>query len=207
MTEAQPLAKNRRDWSQAVDRIMRHVVRHWLGVVTVFWALYVGLPLAAPAFMMAGLKTPATVIYLLFRPACHQLPERSFFIGGPQVVYSITELEAAGVQVGPPSRDIGNAALGWKVAICQRDVAIYGTMFLGSLVYALVRRRLGNWRVRPLHYLVFVLPILLDGGLQLVGLYESTWVLRTVTGTWFAVGSILFAYPYLDGAFQYARAD
>lgn len=202
MTEAQSLAKSRRNWGPVVDSVMHRVVRHWLSLVTVFWALYVGLPLAAPAFMAAGWTTPATLIYLLFRPTCHQLPERSFFIGGPKVVYSTTELEAAGVQVGPPSRDIGNAAVGWKVAICQRDVALYGTMFLGSLVYALFRRRVRGWHMRPLHYLVFVIPILLDGGLQLIGLYESTWVLRTVTGTWFAAGSVLFAYPYLDQALR-----
>jgi uncharacterized membrane protein len=45
----------------------------------------------------------------------------------------------------------------------------------------------------------------IDGLLQLFGLYESTWVLRTVTGVIFGVGAVLFAYPYVEEAFADTR--
>jgi uncharacterized membrane protein len=102
------------------------------------------------------------------------------------------------VRVGPPSRDIGNEAVGWKVGFCQRDVALYGSLFLAGLVYGLVRPRWKGWKMPVRYYLLFLVPIGVDGLLQLFGVYESTWVLRTVTGAILGVGSVLFAYPYLE---------
>ena len=51
--------------------------------------------------------------------------------------------------------------------MCHRCVAMYGTLFLGGLVFSLVRHRL-----KPLPfqwYLLFLVPIGLDGGLAMVG--------------------------------------
>ena len=107
-----------------VDRAVYALAKHWLLLASLFWGLYVGLPLLAPILMDAGLTTPAKVIYLVYRPLCHQLPERSYFLGGHEHVYSVEELEASGVEIGPFSRDIGNESVGWKTAICQRDMAI-----------------------------------------------------------------------------------
>jgi len=73
-------------------------------------------PFWAPVFMDVGWTVPAKVIYTVYRPACHQRPERSYFLGGPQAVYSKEELAAAGVDVDPFTRAIGNATVGWKVA-------------------------------------------------------------------------------------------
>jgi uncharacterized membrane protein len=41
--------------------------------------------------------------------------------------------------------------------------------------------------------------------LQLFGFYESNWLLRSITGTVFGVGSVLFAYPYLEEGFADVR--
>ena len=112
-------------FAAAVDRAVLQVARHWLALLTLFWGLYTGLPLLAPALMLAGCEPPARLIYLLYRPACHQRPERSYFLGGPQAVYTVEELAAAGVDPDPLARSIGNPALGWKVAFCQRDLATY----------------------------------------------------------------------------------
>jgi uncharacterized membrane protein len=55
--------------------------------------------------------------------------------------------------------------MGEQVAFCQRDVAIYSSFLLGGLVFGWVRQRL---RPLPLRYYVFFLvPIALDGGMQL----------------------------------------
>jgi uncharacterized membrane protein len=187
------------------DKVIYRLAKHWLALINLFWALYVGLPLLAPVLMDAGAVLPANVIYTLYRTACHQRPERSYFIGGPELVYSSEELVAAGVDLDLFVRDIGNEKVGWKVAFCERDVAIYGSILLTGLVYGLVRRRLQGWRMRVRVFLLFLIPMGIDGVLQLLGFYESTWIARTITGVIFGVGAVFFAYPYLEDGFADVR--
>jgi len=148
--------------------------------------------------MQVGWTGPSKVIYLLYRPACHQRPERSFFLGGPQGAYSLEELSAAGVDVDPLARAIGSPSLGWKVAVCERDTALYGAVFVAGVVYGLFRKRLRRLRIPLWAFLLFLFPMAVDGTLQLFGLYESTWLLRASTGALFGIGPVLFAYPLFD---------
>jgi uncharacterized membrane protein len=122
------------------------------------------------------------------------MPWRSFFIGGPQMAYTYDELRTL---VGPAltARYVGDATIGYKVAICQRDVATYGAILLAGLVFGLVRR------LKPLPIWAFVLslvPMAIDGTTQLFGLRESNWQLRTITGALFGLASVWLAYPYLE---------
>ncbi len=198
---SQPVTGHSRDLVIFADKAIYRFAKHWLVVINLFWGLYVGLPLLAPVLMDAGLSFPAKVIYTIYRPTCHQRPERSYFIGGPEILYSTEELEAAGVDLDPFARDIGNEHVGWKVAFCQRDVALYGTIVLSGLVYGLVRQRLKGWRMPFRYFVLFLIPMGLDGTLQIFGFYESTWYMRTITGAIFGVGAVFFAYPYLEEAF------
>ena len=94
------------------------------------------------------------------------------------------------------SEFIGNPILGYKMAYCQRDTAMYTSMLLAGMVFGLVRRRL---RPLPLSlYLVSLVPWAVDGLAQLFGFYESTWQLRTITGSLFGLATVWFAYPYLE---------
>lgn len=204
-TTPQPTTERNRGLAIFADKAIYKLATHWLALANLFWGLYVGLPLLAPVLMDAGWTTPAKILYTVYRPTCHQLPERSYFLGGPKYAYLSEELAAAGVNVQPFSRDIGNEAVGWKVAFCQRDVAIYGSIFLAGLVYALIRPRLGSWKMQFRYYLLFMVPMGIDGLLQLFGLHESTWVMRTITGSIFGIGSVLFAYPYLEEGFSGVR--
>ena len=110
--------------------------------------------------------------------ACHQWPGRSYFLFGPRLVYGMDELQATGVGM---ARDfVGDAAMGFKLAYGERDLAIYTSVLLAGLLYALLRRR-----ARPLLWPVFAVcltPIAVDGFTQLFGLRESVWELRTLTG-------------------------
>jgi uncharacterized membrane protein len=45
----------------------------------------------------------------------------------------------------------------------------------------------------------------IDGILQLFGFYESTWVMRSLTGAIFGIGAVLFAYPYVEEGFADVR--
>ena len=201
----QPVTGRTRDLVIFLDRAIFKLARHWLAVANLFWGLYVGLPLLAPVLMDAGWTLPAKVIYTIYRPACHQRPERSYFIGGPEITYTPEELGAAGVNLDPFARDIGNETVGWKVAFCERDVAIYGAIFVTGLAYALVRRRLGGWRMPFRYFALFLIPMAIDGLLQLFGFYESTWLRRTITGAIFGVGAVFFAYPYVEEGFADIR--
>ena len=201
----QPVTGRTRDAVIWVNKGIFKLAKHWLALLNLIAGLYVGLPLLAPVLMEAGWTVPAKAIYLIYRPACHQRPERSYFFGGPQIFYTPTQLAAAGVNLDPLARDIGNPLVGWKVAFCERDVAIYGTIFLSGLLYTAWRRRRGRWLMRFRYYIPFLLPMAIDGTLQLFGVHQSNWFWRSVTGSLFGFGSVLFAYPYLDEAFVDVR--
>jgi len=186
-------------WSQRIPYVLTHFIHwfsaHWLLLANVVLFLYVGLPFLAPVLMYTGHERLARAIYLLFRPLCHQLPERSFFLFGPRWVYSYAQLShALGGNV--PRRFIGNQALGFKVAICERDVVIYGTMFLGGLFFSFVRRRLAPLRLKA--FVGLIIPMAIDGTGQLLGLWTSTWWSRILTGSLFGLACIWLAYPYLE---------
>lgn len=204
-TQKTPVTGRTRDLVIFVDKVIFKLAKHWLVLANLIWGLYVGLPLLAPVLMDAGWITPAKVIYTIYRPACHQRPERSYFYGGPEAIYSVEELEAAGVDTNPFARAIGNEQVGWKVAFCERDVAIYGSIFLMGLVYAVFRKRLRGGRMRLRRFALFLVPMAVDGILQLFGVYESTWLMRSLTGAIFGIGAVLFAYPYVDEGFADVR--
>ncbi len=91
----------------------------------------------------------------------------------------------------------------FQVGLCQRDLAIYGGACLAGMLFAMVRDR-----VKPLPipvWLILVAPLALDGITQLVGLRDSTWELRTLTGLLASGATIWMAYPYLEQAFDEAE--
>ncbi|MBC7236556.1 MAG: DUF2085 domain-containing protein [Chloroflexi bacterium] len=146
----------------------------------------------------------ARVIYTVFRPLCHQLPERSFFLFGPRAVYSLEALShAAGGLV--PQRWVGNSAIGFKIAVCQRDVAIYAAMTLAGLAFYPLRRTL---RPLPLRwFLALLLPMAIDGFGQLFGLWVSTWWSRVLTGGLFGLAAVWLTYPYLEKGMREVHID
>ena len=199
-----PVTGRTRDVVIFLDKLIFQLAKHWLFLANLTWGLYVGLPILAPILMLTGHTWLGSVIYTVYKVACHQIPWRSFFIGGAQMVYTYEELIAL---VGPAltERYVGDATIGYKVALCQRDVATYGTILLAGLVFGLVRRRL-----KPLPIWAFVLslvPMGIDGLTQLFGLRESTWQLRMITGALFGLASIWLAYPYLEEGMRDIRDE
>lgn len=198
------------------DRAVLAIARHWLALANLLLFLYVGVSFAAPILMKVGIRAPAGWIYKAYSIVCHQLGFRSWYLFGEQPAYP---RQAAGLPVASFSQAtgldendlraarafVGNERTGYKVALCQRDVAIYGSMLLGGLLYGILRRRL-----RPLPiwlWLIFgVGPIALDGGSQILGAFpffttlarESTPVLRTVTGAMFGLANVWMAFPMVQ---------
>jgi len=177
-----------------LSRLVRVVSRHWLALVNLFMGLYVGLPILSPVLYHLGHAKAGYLVQTVFRPFCHQRPERSFFLFGEQMVYSYEELVARLGEV--PSRYVGDADLGYKVAVCERDVALYGALVAFGILFHFVRRRLRPLSMRQ--FLLFILPLAVDGTGQLFGLWTSTWVSRVVTGAFFGLGCVWLVYPYLQ---------
>lgn|SRR5690554_947729 len=211
-----------------LNRWVLWLSKHWLAIALVILGLYVGLALAAPVLMAVGAEGPANVLYAFYSPMCHQFAFRSWFLFGDQHAYprqvagsSLTSFEAYaandphfhGLNLGHWTADLqlrsrsfkGNEDMGFKTALCERDMLIYGAMFLAGLLYGRVRNRL---RPAPIWlYLILGLgPVGLDGFSQLLSyppfefwpVRETLPTYRALTGALFGVMNIWLAFPYLQ---------
>jgi len=210
----------------AADALSLWLSRHYLALFNLFLLLYVGLPFLAPVSLRMGWTGLANAIYKVYSPLCHQLAFRSWFLFGlqpyyPREVAHLPDIASYEAVTGLNSQDLARAraltggeavgygagALGYKVALCERDVAIYGSMLLFGLVFALTGRR---WKSLPWYLWVVVglLPIAVDGLSQLPGLIpffsrwalvrESTPLLRTITGFLFGWTTMWYLYPIIE---------
>lgn len=216
------------------DRLMFWISRHYLAVLNVFILFYFGLPILAPVLMKAGAPIPAGLIYTIYKPLCHQFGFRSFFLFGEQAYYPLAEAGIAGVKTFEEATGIvdvhdptgfsrfearayiGDETVGYKMALCERDIAIYGAIFLFGLIYAATGRRL-----KPLHWLMWIVigmgPIGLDGFSQLFSQMEWSWLeqivpyrestplLRVLTGGLFGFATAWFAYPNMEESMAETR--
>lgn len=248
-----PVSGRQRTIVLGVDKAVYWFSRHWLAVFNTLAALYVGLPILAPMLMAAGATRPAQAIYTLYSPMCHQMASRSLFLLGEQYAYPRA---IAGSDLRPiddyldglpefanvsaenwiaftlaARQFLGNEEMGYKMALCARDIGIYGFVLLGGLLYGLLRRRMN---VKALPFIAFVIigmgPIGLDGFSQLFGywatptdgsapgaigelilrvfpLRESTPFLRTFTGAWFGLTLVWLAYPHVEEGMKDTARD
>jgi len=186
-------------------------------------ALFVGLPFLAPVFMNAGMELPAKVVYTLYSPLCHQFPFRSLFLFGEQpyypreisgLPYEITyeDLEQREtINVLTARKFVGNDTTGYKVALCERDIALYGAILAFGLLFVLSGRKIKGLKWQ-LWLILGILPMGIDGVSQLPGLVsshlpaflvrESTPLLRYVTGGLFGFMTAWYLYPMIEQTMQ-----
>ncbi|MHB0922821.1 MAG: DUF2085 domain-containing protein [Bellilinea sp.] len=215
------------------DRFSLWLSQNYMGLISLVLIFYVGLPFLAPVLAKTGAVGSARVIYTMYSPLCHQLPYRSWFLYGTQPYYP---RELAGIQgvatyeeiIGADATDVGNnrkfigveelgygaEAVGYKVALCQRDIAIYGSMALFSLLFWLTGRK-----IKPLPWFLWLLfglvPIGIDGVSQLPSLIsqlpdwmiirESTPILRTITGALFGITTSWYLFPMIEESMRETR--
>ena len=215
------------------DRAMAWISRHYLAVLNLFVFLYVGLPFLAPILMKTSETVPARVLYTIYSPLCHQFGFRSFFLFGEQPYYPLKEAgvhvidfttatgitglhDPSGIARLQARQFVGDETVGYKVAICERDVAIYASLLLFGVLYSLTGRR-----IPQLHWSLWLLlgigPIGLDGFSQLFSQFdwqflasilpyrESTPFLRVLTGFLFGFLTAWFAYPSIEESMQETR--
>ena len=188
--------------------VARRVIRHWPAALNLALGSFLAGALAAPVLSALGWTAAADGLYAAYHLTCHQWAFRSFFVFGQQAVYSEQQLADLGVN---PFSFVGAEGLGWKMAFCERDVAIYVGLLVVGLLYA--RRR----DLRPSSFWVYgvlIVPMAVDGFTQLFGWRESTWELRVATGLLFGLASAWLVLPRLEAAFgllpaqtPYAAAD
>lgn len=236
------------------DRFTAWLGHHYMILFNLLAFLFVGFSLLPPVLMRAGLETPAKILYIAYKPMCHQFAFRSWFMFGDQPYYP---RELAGVEgvmtyeelaalipdevisvdgkdafesytlsrfpkrIIPPEapawelsarkfigvkNDVVNT--GYKTALCERDVAIWGSFLMFGLLFAMFRKQ---FKALPwyLWILLAIFPVGLDGGSQLLGflteffpdlviIRESTPLLRTLTGSMFGIFTGWFIYPRIE---------
>ncbi len=219
MSTNTPVSPGIRQFIIVVDRMSMFISRHWLLLVNAILFIFIALPMLAPVLMHLGYTGPAGLIYTAYKLTCHQLAFRTYFFFGEQPVYTMDQLRASlAIQGEDPlywSTFLGNGQLGYKMAWCERNTAIYSSIFGAGLLFGLIGSRLRplDWRV----YLAFITPMAIDGFWQLftspayilpfLPEHESTWLLRTITGALFGIGSVWLIYPYLQEAMKDVHAQ
>jgi len=172
-----------------------------------------------PILMSRGKTGLANFSYGFYRIFCHQLAFRSVFINGEQLYYprelaKIKNVITYEQEFNDPLDDIytarkitGNPQSGYKVALCQRDLAIYSSLALISFVFQVLRKR-----IKPVKWYLWIIiglvPIAVDGFSQIPGLSagwpswfpirESTPFLRFITGALFGGMTGIYMYPLME---------
>ena len=211
-----------------LDKFSYWLSKHYMHLFNLFFFLYTALPFAAPVMMKANIPGPANAIYSVYGTLCHQLAFRSWFLYGEQAYYPRSLAGISGVQtyeqvMGSDFINIeeartfnGNVIMGYKVALCQRDIGIYGSIFLFGMIFTLTGKK-----IKPISWIWWfvlgLIPIGIDGVSQLPGIAinlfpswfpirESTPLLRSATGVLFGTFTAWYLYPLIEESMSEMRS-
>jgi len=174
-------AGRRRTWTTrveaAVTRLAEFIVRHWLMVLNLGCALFIVPILLIPYVASIEGGTITRILYLIYRPTCHQIPSRCLQL------------------------------LGHPMPVCARCFGTYASFWGVCLLYGAWRaipwnRRRSLPTVKPIVVIILSIPLAIDGLTQLTGLRESTNLLRLVTSSLMGGGFAIFALPHLEEGFS-----
>ncbi len=155
---------------QAFERAIQFsgefLLKHWATIIMVVLGSIVATAIAIPFLSYFGLDVIAKPLFFSLHFICAQVPSHSFYI------------------------------LGHQLGLCQRNLAIYTSMFLGSFVFVMSKKRLPGlpWWL----WILFLLPMAWDGITQMFGWRESTMELRLLTGSLFGLANIWFVLPLIQ---------
>lgn len=142
--------------------------------------------IAPPLLALGGQEEIADSFYNFYSYSCHQRLDRSFcfFSDG-----SFGDCIKNGTVIGPKnlatkrahSVAIGNLK-GYEIPVCARDFALYLAMLVGALAMLFFRKIVSKNIPPPLYLIIAIIPISIDGIGQLLGFWESTNLMRVITG-------------------------
>jgi uncharacterized membrane protein len=136
----------------------------WL-VVAVGAMLVFTLIVIAPVARANNHDLIAFAIYAGFSKVCHQLPERSFFIGA------------------------------YPLAVCARCTGLYGGFTAALLIYPLVTSLERTFTPPRKWLVLAALPMLIDVGVNFFGIWTNTHSSRLVTGALLGVVAVFYVMP------------
>ena len=126
-------------------------------------------------------------MYPFFSPLCHQITQRSFCL------YE-TSIDNCAEFTGELTKEIivhNEEGIGYKLPLCARDVPFYLAMLIGGFAVYFYKGKSYD-KPPPLWlFVILVLPLAIDGSMQFFGAWESTNIIRALTG--FIAG---FAMPF-----------
>lgn len=216
-TEPQQQPSQLRTWAVKLNYGVYWLSKYWLAIFNTIVGLYTVGACLTPFLMHFGFEKLAHILYAFYKPFCHQYPFRSWFLFGSDHIHTYPLMEPMSVpKMNLSSSFVGNTATGYKMALCQRDIAMYGIIFLAGLAYGLLRPRK---KIRPLPMWIYftfgIVAIMLDGGIQWLSYliwvlfpkiiafpFETIPLMRVLTGALFGLGMIATSYPYINEYFD-----
>ena len=135
--------------------------------------VWLALIVLPPVLAGNGAENAASPLYSFFSHICHQLPERSFFI------------------------------FGHKLAVCSRCFGVYFGLLAGLLTYP-IWRSIDNIDPLPRLWLfASMVPIAIDWSLTIFGIWENTFVSRSITGLILGFACGVYILPALVEIFRH----
>jgi len=185
-------------------------------------SVYLFFAFLAPFAYLNGFENLGGAIHKVYSRFCHQRVERSLFIFGEKPFYTLEELKRNNYLPKTPDSQysdiwpeyygheyVGNDEIGYKVAICIRDVALYGGLAFGGFFFSFIKRYVCK-RCGISIYLLIVLisPMVIDGLFGSVvellriesisAVYIDSIVKRIITGSMFGLGLSLLVSSLLS---------
>lgn len=200
--------------------------RSYAWVISLVILIFTACSILPALFANNGNTKAASFGYKFYSVLCHQLAFRSYFLFGEQFFYPRQLAGIGGISTyetvtGVPAEDIefarayiGDQRIGYKIALCQRDVAIYLSLCLFGFIF-----EISGKKIKTIHwyswFLIAIFPIALDGFSQLPSLAEgwpawfpireSTPIIRTITGFLFGAGTGWYVYPMMEESIRETR--
>jgi len=137
----------------------------YLALFTLYLIFYLGIFLAP--YLYDKNRLLSHLIYSIYSPICHQLPERSYFI------------------------------FNHKMGVCARCFGIYTGGLLGMLIYPFVKGLDNFKIPNKWYLILALIPMGIDGTTQLLGLRESFNELRFVTGFMGGFVALFYILPVM----------
>ena len=144
-------------------------------LIVIFYILFYFGIFLAPYLAYKKLYFLSSILYKVYSPICHQLPERSFFI------------------------------FNHKMAVCARCFGIYTGIFLALLIYPLVKKLDDFKTPNKIYLILSLTPMAIDGITQYIGLRESFNTLRFLTGFLAGFVIVFYIIPHILSYFHFKR--
>ncbi|MCX8175188.1 MAG: DUF2085 domain-containing protein [Candidatus Micrarchaeota archaeon] len=157
-----------------------------------------------PLIAMEGQSIAAEALYAAFSPTCHQLTSRSLclFRWEDKRISIGSCIEPERLSFSRANRVVYPDRVGYKFPVCARDTAIYAAMLLGLAILPFITRIELEDLPNVWLLVAAALPIGIDGGLQLLGILESTNTVRILTGAIVGLALPFYLLPILNALYS-----